>query len=203
MTQTFTVYGDLRSGNCLKIKYVADYLGLPYEWEEIDIMAGESRTPWFLGLNPAGQVPVAQFEEGRLTQSNAIIRYIARDTSLLPNDAFTQARIDSWLFWEQYSHEPYVAVARFQAVYLGKQTAEIEKRIVDRANAALDVMEGHLATEQFFVANDLSVADVALLAYTRVAHEAGLSLDKRVRTKAWVSRCEDALGIEPDLARGW
>ncbi len=198
MAAPFTIYGDSRSGNCLKIKYVADHLRLPYAWDEIDTMKGESRTPAFLAMNPAGQVPVVRFADGRtLAQSNAIIRYLARGSALLPEDGFAQAQIDQWLFWEQYSHEPYVAVARFQVVYLGKRAGELEPRIVTRGDAALDLMEQHLAKDTFFANGALSIADVALLAYTRVAHEGGFSLETRPHVSAWIARCEKALDIAP------
>ena len=103
------VYGDMMSGNCLKVRYVADHLGLAYDWIPVDIMKGESRTPKYLARFPAGQVPGVEFPDGRcLAQSNAIIRYLARGSALLPDDPWTQAKIDEWLFWEQYSHEPSV-----------------------------------------------------------------------------------------------
>src|SRR5688572_7512148 len=109
------IYGDTKSGNCLKVKWVCDYLSLPYDWIPTDILKSESRTPEFLQLNPAGQVPVVVFDDGRaLAQSNAIIRYLAHDSALIPHDHFSVAKMDEWLFWEQYSHEPYIAVCRFQ-----------------------------------------------------------------------------------------
>ena len=130
------IYGDINSGNCLKVKWACDYLALPYSWIAIDILKQESRTPQFLRLNSAWQVPVVEFDDGRaLAQSNAIIRYLARDCDLIPTDAFSAAKMDEWLFWEQYSHEPYVAVARFQLKYLGKTPADLEPRIVERGNA--------------------------------------------------------------------
>ncbi len=102
------IYGDTGSGNCLKVKWVCDHLALPYSWVDVDIMKGESRTPAFLAMNPAGQVPLVMLDDGRmLAQSNAIIRYLARDSALIPSDAFVAAKMDGWLFWEQYSHEPY------------------------------------------------------------------------------------------------
>lgn len=198
MAAPFTLYGDSKSGNCLKIKYVADHLRLPYAWTEIDTMKGESRTPAFLAMNPAGQVPAVRFDDGRtLAQSNAIIRYLARGSALLPEDGFAQAQIDSWLFWEQYSHEPYVAVGRFQMAYLGKRAEDLDPRIVTRGNAALDLMEQHLAKNAFLANGALSVADVALLAYTRLAHEGGFSLAARPHVAAWIARCEKALDIAP------
>ena len=109
------IYGDTKSGNCLKVKWVCDRLALPYSWIAVDTLKRESRTPQFLKLNGAGQVPVVEFDDGRsLAQSNAIIRHLARDSDLIPTDAFAAAKMDEWLFWEQYSHEPYIAVCRFQ-----------------------------------------------------------------------------------------
>jgi glutathione S-transferase len=114
------IYGDLNSGNCLKVKWVCDRLALPYSWIPVDILRGESRTPQFLKLNSAGQVPTVEIDDGRtLAQSNAIIRYLALDSDLVPADAFAAARMDEWLFWEQFSHEPYIAGCRFQMAYLG------------------------------------------------------------------------------------
>ena len=118
------VLGNAHSGNCLKVSYTADYLGLPYEWVEIDIMEGESRADRFLAINPQGQVPAVELGDGRtLAQSNAIVRYLANGSDLLPDDPYLQAKIDEWLFWEQYSHEPYIAVCRFQMLFLGKPAA--------------------------------------------------------------------------------
>jgi glutathione S-transferase len=113
------IYGDINSGNCLKVKWVCDRLALPYTWIDIDTRKRESRTPQFLRLNSAGQVPVIEFDDGRaLAQSNAIIRYLARGSDLIPANAFAAAKMDEWLFWEQYSHEPYIdgASARRDAV---------------------------------------------------------------------------------------
>ena len=124
------IYGDQNSGNCLKVKWVADRLALPYEWIEIDTLKGGSRTAEFLKLNPWGQVPAVVLDDGRtLAQSNAIIRYLARGSELIPADAFAAAKMDEWLFWEQYSHEPYVAVCRFHMVYLGRKASELDPEI--------------------------------------------------------------------------
>jgi glutathione S-transferase len=197
----FTLFGDRRSGNCLKIKFVADHLGIAHDWVDIDIMKGESRTPAFLAMNPAGQVPVVTWADGRaLAQSNAIIRYLARGSSLLPDDAFTQAQIDSWLFWEQYSHEPYVAVVRFQVAYLGKPISEVEPKLIERGDAALDLMEKALADSDWLVGDTLTIADVALLAYSRFAPEGGFDLARRPHLANWIQRCERALDI-PSEAR--
>lgn len=190
------IYGDSISGNCLKVKWVADSLGLAYEWIETDIMAGQSRTPAFLAINPAGQVPVVLLEDGRpLAQSNAIILHLAQGSALIPKDAYDRARMVEWMFWEQYSHEPYVAVARFQVRYLGKAAADLEPRIVGRGKAALQRLEDGLAVAPFLVGQSLSLADVALVAYTRVAHEGGFDLTAYPQVRAWIGRVERALKI--------
>ena len=195
------VYGDLRSGNCLKVKYTADFLERPYSWVPVDVMTGGSRKPQFLRLNPVGQVPAIELEYGRvLAQSNAIIRYLAAATELVPQDLFLQAKVDEILAWEQYSHEPYVAVCRFHMVYLGRSKDEREPQRVERGQAALDVMETLLKQRSFFVADRLSIADISLLAYTRLAHEAGFDLSALPSVRGWIARCEAALGIEPALA---
>src|ERR1700761_5111020 len=136
------IYGDRNSGNCLKAKWVCDALGLHYAWIDVDTMKGGSRTPEFLRLNPFGQVPTIELDDGRtLAQSNAIIRYLARDSGLVPADPYLAAQMDAWLFWEQYSHEPYVAVCRFHMHYLGKAASELDPDRVRRGYAALDRME--------------------------------------------------------------
>lgn len=192
------IYGDLQSGNCLKVKYTADQLGLPYEWVDIDIMQGESRTPKFLAMNPAGQVPVVDFGNGRhLAQSNAIIRYLAHGSALLPNDAFLQAKADEWMFWEQYNHEPYIATTRYHIVYLKRSLDQRETWRVERGEKALDLMDAHLRGRDWFVGEALSVADISLVAYTRLAHEGGFDLKPRAKVRAWIARCEKALDLKP------
>src|SRR5215475_6301884 len=164
------IYGDTNSGNCLKVKWVCDKLALPYQWIDIDTRKGETRTPQFLKMNGAGQVPTIAFDDGRtLAQSNAIIRYLARDSDLIPRDAFAAAKMDEWLFWEQYSHEPYIAVCRFHLVYLGKDRSELDPEKVKRGYAALARMEQSLAGSRYLAGSAASLADLSLLAYTRVA----------------------------------
>ena len=192
----FTLYGDRRSGNCLKIVFAADWLGLDYRFVDVDIMTGESRTPEFLAVNPAGQVPAVDFGDGKtLAQSNAVLLCLAENTALLPEDPFLRAKVNEWLFWEQYSHEPYVAVCRFLMVYKGLGLDQREAWRVERAEAALDLMESELAGKSFLVGETLTVADIALLAYTRVAHEGGFDLSKRPNLTAWIARCETALEL--------
>ncbi len=190
------IYGDSISGNCLKVKWVADRLGLSYDWIETDILKNESRTAAYLTMNPAGQVPAVILDDGRaLAQSNAIILHLAEGSDLIPGDAYERARMFEWMFWEQYSHEPYVAVARFQMRYQGRPAADLEPRLVERGKAALQRLEDGLAEGPFLVGDGLSLADVALIAYTRVAHEGGFDLAGYPRVKAWVARVEEALPI--------
>ena len=190
------IYGDLKSGNCLKVKWVCDRLSRRYTWIDIDTMKGESRTPEFLKLNSAGQVPVIELDDGRaLAQSNAIIRYLARGTDLIPAEAFLAAKMDEWLFWEQYSHEPYIAVCRMQMIYLGKTLGELDPEKVKRGYSALARMEHELKERRFLVGEALSLADVSLLAYTRAAHEGGFHLDGYDAVKRWIADCERILGL--------
>lgn len=191
-----TIYGDKRSGNCLKVLYTADKLGIPHDWVDIDIMKGETRAPEFLIRNPAGQIPVMELEDGRcLAQSNAIVMYLAQGSELIPGDPWHQARVWEWLFWEQYSHEPSIAVCRFQKLFLNKRDDELDPDRVKKGNRALDLMEDHLSEHDWLVAESLSVADVSLVAYTRLAHEGGFDLGNRPAVRTWVSNVEHGLGI--------
>ena len=192
------IFGDARSGNCLKVSCTANYLDRPYDWVPIDIMRGESRTPEFLQRNPGGQVPVVEWEdEGCLAQSNAIIRFLARGSNLLPEDPFMQAKVDEWLFWEQYSHEPYIAVCRFQMLFQGRSSSELEDWRVERGEQALDLLDNHLNNRHWLVGDALSLADIALLAYTRLAHEGGFDLVAHPHVKAWVERSQSILDWRP------
>ncbi len=192
-----TVYGDSISGNCLKIKFVADRLGIPYDWVEVSVLAKETRTPEFRAMNPAGQVPVVRFANNNvLAQSNAIILHLAEGSDLIPADAFERAQMYQWLFWEQYSHEPAIAVLRFQKHYLKKPDSEIDAALPKRCAAVLTLMNNHLADRSHFVGRTLSLADVALVAYTRFAHQAGLDLAQYPDVRAWVRRIEAELKIQ-------
>ena len=190
------IYGDVNSGNCLKVKWVCERLQLPYSWIAINTLKSETRTSEFLKLNYAGQVPVVQLEDGRtLAQSNAIIRYLARGSDLIPKDAFEEAKMDEWLFWEQYSHEPYIAVCRFHMFYLGKPASDLDPDKVKRGYAALARMEHQLAMTPFLVGGAVSLADVSLLAYTRLAHEGGFHLDGYAAVRRWIGETEKYLGL--------
>jgi len=192
------IFGDTNSGNCLKVKWVSDHLRLPYTWIEIDTLKGGSRTADFLKLNPWGQVPTVEFDDGRtLAQSNAIIRYLARGSDLIPADAFAAARMDEWLFWEQYSHEPYVAVCRFHMVYLGKKVSELDPEKVKRGVAALDHLERQLGRSRYLAGDTFSLADVSLAAYTRLAHEGGFEMDRYAAIRRWIGEIEKNLELPP------
>ena len=192
------VYGDRNSGNCQKVSITADFLNIPYEWVDIDITKNESRSEAFLKRTPMGQVPVIELDDGRcLAQSNAIIRYLANGSALLPADPFAQAKIDELLFWEQYSHEPYVATTRYHMVYLGRTKDQREPMRVERGEKALDLMETMIKGRTWFAGEALSIADIALIAYTRLAHEGGFDMASRPQVMAWIGRAEKALGLPP------
>lgn len=190
------IYGDKKSGNCLKVKWVCDALALPYTWIDIDITKGESRTPDFLALNAAGQVPVVVLDDGRaLAQSNAIMRHLARGSDLIPADPYLAAKMDEWLFWEQNSHEPYIATCRFVMFYLGKTLSDLDPDKVKRGYAALARLEHQLGHSRFLVGDRLSLADIAVLAYTRLAHEGGFHLEGYSAVRRWIGDTEKALGL--------
>jgi glutathione S-transferase len=192
------IYGDALSGNCQKVRLLADHLGLPYAWVPINTLKSETRTPDYLAKFPQGQVPAIELGDGRcLAQSNAIMRYLARGSPLLPDNAWTQAKIDEWLFWEQYSHEPYIAVCRFHMLYQGKPKEAREAWRVERGERALDLMESALAGRDWLAANAFTIADIALLAYTRLAPEGGFDLRTRPNLRAWIARSETVLGLTP------
>ncbi|MEZ5947208.1 MAG: glutathione S-transferase family protein [Hyphomonas sp.] len=193
-----TLYGDSISGNCQKPRWTADYLGVPYDWIEVDILKGGTQSDDFLSVNPAGQVPVARWPDGRvLPQSNAIMLYIAEEagSDLIPTDGFRRAQMMSWLFWEQYSHETAIAVRRFQKHYLKKSDDEIDPALMAKGRRALGVMELQLTFTDWIVGDRMTLADIALVAYTRVAHEGGFDLSDFPAVERWVSRTEAALGI--------
>jgi glutathione S-transferase len=198
MAAGMKIYGDRNSGNCLKVKWVCDHLAIPYSWIDVDTARGGSRTVEFLQLNPFGQVPTVVFDDGRaLAQSNAIIRYLARGSALIPVDAFAAAQMEAWMCWEQNSHEPYVAVARFQMVYLGRAASELDPNLVKRGYGALDQLEQRLRVARFLLGEAFSLADVALLAYTRLSHEGGFDLAVHKAVRRWIGDSEHKLGLPP------
>lgn len=193
------IYGDPISGNCLKVKWTADFIGLDYDWIELDIRKGQTRTDEFLKRNPFGQVPMVVLENGDvLVQSNAIIVSLAEraEVSLLPKDFSVRSRVFQWLFWEQNSHEPYIAGRRFRLAYLDHGEEKIDAEWLPRGNAALALMEKRLAGQGFLAADFITLADISILAYTRVAEEGGFILSGYPNVVDWITRCEDALGIE-------
>jgi glutathione S-transferase len=200
MATPLTIYGDSISGNCLKVKFVADRLGVPTRWIETSVLKAETRTPEFLAMNPAGQVPTVVLPDGRpLAQSNAIMLYLAEGSDLIPADAFDRALMFQWLFWEQYSHEPAIAVRRFYKTYLKKSDAEIDPALMPKCERVLTLMNDHLAARSYFVGERLSLADIALVAYTRFSHDAGLDLARWPKVRAWVLRVEQDLGLKTAL----
>lgn len=191
-----TVYGDIRSGNCLKVKWLLDWLGRDYRWVEIDVMSGATRTAEFLARNPAGQVPAVVLEDGRvLAQSNAIIGYFGEGTAFMPANLHDRARMYEWLFWEQYSHEPCIAVVRFQRLLAGRRADEIEPGLIARGHAALARMEAALTEADWLVGAGPTLADLALVAYTRVAHEGDFDLAAYPALRRWIGRVETAFAI--------
>jgi glutathione S-transferase len=191
-----TIYGDPISGNCLKVKWTCERLAIPFAWVDVDVVKNETRTEAFLTLNPAGQVPTIVLADGRpLAQSNAIMLHLADGSALIPADAYQRAKMLEWLFWEQYSHEPTIAVVRFQVKYLGRPRAEVDAKLIARAEAALSLMENALAGRHFLLGDQLTLADIALVAYTRFAHDGGFVLADYPAIDAWVRRIEAELPI--------
>ncbi|MEO8686259.1 MAG: glutathione S-transferase family protein [Devosia sp.] len=190
------LYGNLGSGNVLKVKLIADATGTPFVLHDIASRSGATATPEFLALNPAGQMPVIVLDDGRpLAQSNAILRYLAHGSRFLPTDRYEAAKVDEWLFWEQYSHEPTVAVARARVVYDKVAIPDLDPGLVARANKALDRLELALTGRTFLVGDTITIADIALLPYTRSAHEGGLDLTGRPAVLRWIAACEQELGL--------
>ena len=185
------VYGMSSSGNCHKIKLLLEQLGAPYVWDELDIMQGATRTADFLAKNPNGKVPTLEIEPGVfLAESNAILHYLAEGTALLPSDKLAHAQVLQWMFFEQYSHEPYIAVARFICKFLPTDHARRAElpRLHERGYQALGVMEQHLSTRSFFVDERYTIADIALFAYTHEAEVGGFELANYPGVRRWLER---------------
>lgn len=190
------IHGDSISGNCLKVRWTAERLCLPFDWHEVSVVAGETRTPAFLKINPWGQVPLVTLPDGRgLSQSNAIIAHLAEGSPLIPADGYARARMWEWLFWEQYSHEPAIAVRRFRVAFQKLSDAEIDPALRTKGDAALAHMERGLAGRRYLVGDTLSLADIALVAYTRWAPEGGFAMAPYPDVCAWIARVEDDLGL--------
>jgi len=187
------VYGMSTSGNCHKVRMALEALKLPYEWTETDTVRGDTRSAQFLAMNPNGKAPVLEIEPGTyLPESNAILCYLAEGTPLLPAERLPRARVMQWLFFEQYSHEPYIAVARFLRRF--HPDPESQKTLADSKMAggyrALEVMEKHLASNPYFVGGSYSIADIALYAYTHVADDGGFDLARFPAVRAWLARVQ-------------
>ncbi|MGQ7814736.1 glutathione S-transferase family protein [Metapseudomonas furukawaii] len=187
----YTVHGDYKSGNCYKVKLILNLLGLPYQWVPVDILKGETQSPEFLEKNPNGKIPVLELEDGTtLWESNAILNFLAEGSDLLPSEPRLRTQVLQWQFFEQYSHEPYVAVARFIQLYQGMPEERLEEYKVCqvRGHKALRVMEKQLERTPYLVGDQYSIADVALYAYTHVAHEGGFDLSAYPSILAWMER---------------
>ena len=196
----YTVYGMADSGNCYKVKLALEQLKLPYRWVEVDSTQGGTRTPEFLARNPNGKVPTLQLEDGGyLPESNAILWFLAEGSALAPDTRLGRARALQWMFFEQYSHEPYIAVARYIRRYLPEDSprrAELPN-LQARGRKALGVMETHLSTEPFFAGGRYSIADIALYAYTHCAADGGFDLEAYPAVHAWLARVKAQPGHVP------
>ncbi|MCE2596437.1 glutathione S-transferase family protein [Motilimonas cestriensis] len=185
------VYGDVQSGNCYKVKLLMALLQIEHQWQAVDILAGDTKTPEFLAKNANGKIPLVELDDGRLlAESNAILGYFAADTALMPSDKFQEAKVYEWLFFEQYSHEPFVAVARFIQHYLGMPAARLAEyeSLQAGGNKALSIMEQQLTKTHFLVGDSLTIADIALYAYTHVAGQGGFDLNRYPHIQAWCQR---------------
>lgn len=189
-----TLYDFLSSGNGYKVRLLLGQLGIAYRYVETDILKGETRTAEFLAINPNGKIPTVVLEDGRvLSESNAILYYFARDTPLFPEERYHQAQVMQWLFFEQYTHEPAIAVSRFICHFLPSdhpRQAELDT-LRTRGYAALGVMEATLADHPFLVGGGYSIADIALYAYTHVADEGGFDLEEFPGIRAWLARVRE------------
>ncbi len=199
------LYDFLPSGNGYKIRLLLTQIGMPFERIEVNIIKGETRTPEFLSKNPNGKIPLLEIEPGKyLAESNAILVYLSEGTEFLPYDRFLRAQVLQWLFFEQYSHEPFIAKSRFLISILGKpeEYQEAIKQRQEPGYAALKVMEKHLSSYSFFVGERYTIADIALFAYTHVADEGGFDLSQFPAIQAWIARVKSQPGyisIQQDL----
>ena len=192
------LYNVSYSGNSYKVRLLLAQLGIPCEIIEVDILKGESRTAEFLKINPNGRTPVLDDDGFVLAESNAILAYLARDTKFLPEDRKAWALVFQWMFFEQYSHEPFIATSRF---WLQHKPDSPERSTLlaarrDGGWAALRIMEDHLGQNEFFVGR-YSIADIALFAYTHVAHEGGFPLDGFPKVREWIERVTAQLAFVP------
>jgi glutathione S-transferase len=195
-----TVYGMADSGNCYKVKLALEQLARPYRWVEVSTTKGETRTAEFLACNPNGQVPLLELEEGGfLPESGAILCYLAEGSPLLPAERLARARVLQWMFFEQYSHEPCIAVARAILRYAppdSPRRAELA-RLRERGDKALGVMEQRLQASDYFAGAKYSIADIALYAYTHCAADGGFELARYPAVVAWLARVRSQPGHVP------
>lgn len=194
------IYGDGRSGNCYKLQLLMSLLGRDYEWVPVNILAGETQTEAFKQLNPNGKIPLLVTAEGdTLSESNAILNYLAEGSQLLPEDPWQRALVLQWQFFEQYSHEPFIAVARYINLYLGlpddRRAEYVTKQ--EGGHRALVVMEQQLSQTPFLCGEQLTIADLSLYAYTHVAHEGGFDLTTYPAIRQWLQRIEQLPGYVP------
>lgn len=193
----YTVYGDYNSGNCYKIKLMLNLLGIEYQWVAVDILNGETQTPEFLAKNPNGKIPVLELEDGTcLWESNAILNFLADGSAYLPSEPRLRTQVLQWQFFEQYSHEPCIAVARFIQFYLGLPEERLaEYHAMQKAGyRALAVMEQQLKRTPFLVGETFSIADIALYAYTHVAYQGGFDLAPYPAIQQWLDRVAEQPG---------
>ncbi|ORT48785.1 glutathione S-transferase [Vibrio sp. qd031] len=183
------VYGDMQSGNCLKVKLLLSLLNIEHQWMHINILEKETHTDEFLALNPNGKIPTVVLDDQRvLCESNAILGYFAEGTDFLPTDTYQKAKVYEWLFFEQYSHEPYIAVARFIQKYQGMPPERLDEyhSLQAGGHKALRIMEQQLSKSTFLVGDTLTIADIGLYAYTHVADEGGFNLDNYPNIARWI-----------------
>jgi glutathione S-transferase len=201
----YRLYDYFESGNAYKVRLLLSLLAEPFERVQLDILKGETRTEAFRAKSPSQRVPVLELADGRcLAESNAILSYLAADTAYSSADPFERAQMLQWMFFEQYSHEPYIAVVRFWhfSGSLDQQNEAEHAMRVERGDQALDVMERHLSGREFFVGDHYSIADIALFAYTHVAHEGAFDLGPRAAVRAWIERVASQpghVGIEESV----
>lgn len=194
------VYGDIRSGNCYKIKLIMSLLDIEHEWIDINILKGDNLKDAFKAKNPSGKIPVLELDDGRyLTESNAIINYLATGSVYYPTERFLHAEVLQWQFFEQYSHEPYIAVARFIAKYLGMPEERRDEFLSKQegGHKALSFMEQKLGNNDYLVNNQLTTADIALFAYTHVADDGGFDLNQYPAIQRWIKRVESQPKFSP------
>ncbi len=194
------IYGDRLSGNCYKVQLLCALLDIPHRWIDTDILAGDTRSEAFLALNPAGQIPLLELDDGRtLSESNAILNFLGDASDWVPEDAYQRARMLQWQFFEQYSHEPYIAVARFINTYLGLPEERREEYLSKQEGGyrALRVMEQQLKNSEFLLGARPSLADISLYAYTHVADEGGFDLQGFPAIRTWIGRIAALPGYRP------